>query len=84
VLSHLLFWRPLLAEPEFLQAWEERLALRGEWVQIIPAAPTKEASPLVEGRVLGLDHEGALRLATLNGEILNLQTGEIHLRPIER
>lgn len=84
VLAHLLFWRSLLSEPEFLQAWEERLALRGEWVQIIPTAPAKEASPPVEGRVLGLDHEGALRLAGLNGEILNLQTGEIRLHPLER
>jgi BirA family biotin operon repressor/biotin-[acetyl-CoA-carboxylase] ligase len=78
-LALVLRWHPLLAAPQFLQAWEDRLAYRGQWVRISHQAgpPTQ---PLT-GRLLGLDSSGALRLQTAAGESLLVQAGDLSLRP---
>jgi BirA family biotin operon repressor/biotin-[acetyl-CoA-carboxylase] ligase len=91
VLAGILRWRSRLNAPDFLQAWEANLAYRNEWVQVIPTANTgeflqidgKAPSPDQDGRVIGLSNDGSLKLRTRTGEIVNLQLGELRLRPMK-
>jgi BirA family biotin operon repressor/biotin-[acetyl-CoA-carboxylase] ligase len=78
ILGWLVDWRPRLNSPDFLRAWEERLAFRGEWVQV-----TCEGRPALEGQVLGLDLNGGLRLKERSGQVHSLQSGEVRLRPVD-
>ena len=82
VLSSLLEWRAQLGMPEFLYAWEERLAFRGEWVYAISGGESGKPQAR-QGQVLGLDAGGRLRLCDSNGEMFALQVGEVQLRPLE-
>jgi len=75
ILAALLAWRPQMGGQEFLQAWEGRLAFRGEWVEIRQAD-----QPLLQGKVLGLEADGSLRLKTERG-YATVPFGEVHLRP---
>ena len=77
VLDKLLYWKKLLHSPAFIQAWENRLAYRGEWVQVL-----YENGSSLEGKVTGLQSDGALELLTRSGSRVHLQAGEIHLRPL--
>jgi len=76
ILAHLLAWRLRMAEDAFLQAWESRLAFRNEWVAISREKETRQ------GRILGLDQDGRLRLQDRDGKYFTINAGEIHLRPI--
>jgi BirA family biotin operon repressor/biotin-[acetyl-CoA-carboxylase] ligase len=92
VLEKLLEWRPRLSTPAFLQAWEERLAFRGEWVQLFPGeSPGKDGlprdleglpAPVHEGEIIGLAPDGSLRLRTRSGEIVIIHVGEVRLGPV--
>ncbi len=92
VLEQLIAWRPRLASQQFLDAWEARLAFRGEWVQFLPGeAPTeagspfqsqKNPSPVLEGRIIGLAPDGALRLSALAGKEVLVRVGDVRLRPV--
>ena len=77
VLKQLLGWLPRLSSAEFISYWEDHLAYRGEQVRIF-----NDCNPLIEGQLLSLDMQGALRLRTPDGQVITLQTGEIHLRPL--
>lgn len=77
ILSTFLLWRSKLGTDEFLKAWEDALAFRGEQVQVFK----DDESPLM-GELLGLAPDGSLRLREVNNDILTIQFGEIHLRPI--
>jgi BirA family biotin operon repressor/biotin-[acetyl-CoA-carboxylase] ligase len=80
VLSEILVWRSQLMSEDFLLAWEDNLAFRGEWVQIgSPGQLGNNATMVSEGRVLGLDTDGALRLQTHSGDEIVLRSSEIHL-----
>ena len=76
ILSALLSWRSKLGTDEFLKAWEDALAFRGEQVQIF-----QDDESLLIGELLGLVPDGGLRLREANNNILTIQFGEIHLRP---
>ncbi len=76
ILSAFLLWRIKLGTDEFLKAWEDALAFRGEQVQIFKG----DESPFM-GELLGLAPDGGLRLRDTNDSILTIQFGEIHLRP---
>lgn len=78
VLVEMLELLPRLAEPLFIQAWREKLALLGEWVEVV----TSETG-ILEGQVAGLSEDGSLMLRLRSGELINLQAGEIHLRPVD-
>jgi BirA family transcriptional regulator, biotin operon repressor / biotin---[acetyl-CoA-carboxylase] ligase len=92
VLANLLEWRPRLASQAFLQAWEERLAFRGEWVQVSPGQSAGKDGlpkdleglpfPVYEGQVIGLAPDGSLRLRTRTGETVTLNVGEVRLAPL--
>jgi len=79
ILERLLAWRIRLGSREFLQAWEERLAWRGEWVEIGAAQPMQAL-----GQVLmqGLNEDGSLRVSDRQGQRLSLYAGEIQIKPL--
>lgn len=75
ILASLIAWRSKIGQDEFLRAWEQALAFRGEWVEIL-----RDDQPPLRGKVLGLEVDGSLRLKTEHGCAL-VPFGEIHLRP---
>lgn len=76
ILSELLAWRPLLGSEKLLKAWEERLAFRGERVQI-----TGQGTEIAAGKVLGLEADGSLRLRDERGNPVTVRFGDVRLRP---
>ena len=75
VLSSLIAWRTKIGRREFIQAWNDALAFRGEEIQLL-----KDNEAPLKGELLGLEADGSLRLKT-NNNSLTVQIGEIHLRP---
>ena len=75
-LAALLDWRPRLNSPAFIQAWENRLAFRNEWVHLRTGT-----SEMVEGKILGLTPDGHLKLLMASGDVGVFQSAEVHLRP---
>ena len=80
VLAELFDWRYKINEPDFLNAWEELLAFKGEWIEVFENSPAGSTS--CQGLVLGLDEQGRLRLKDHSGEEFGLLTGELRLRPV--
>jgi BirA family biotin operon repressor/biotin-[acetyl-CoA-carboxylase] ligase len=79
VLSEILALRSHLMSEDFLRAWDNNLAFRGEWVKIgSPDQLGNTTTTVSEGRVLGLDTDGALRLQTHSGDEIVLRSSEIH------
>jgi BirA family biotin operon repressor/biotin-[acetyl-CoA-carboxylase] ligase len=78
LLKQIITWRPRLARREFLAAWEESLAYRGELVQVWSGA----AAPLT-GELLGLEPDGGLRLRSPAGKLFSVRFGEVRLRPVK-
>jgi BirA family biotin operon repressor/biotin-[acetyl-CoA-carboxylase] ligase len=76
VLAALLAERARLDTPEFQQNWEERLAFRGQPVQVMGMRDVQE------GVLLGLAADGALRLAVSGGEEIAVRSGDLSLRPL--
>ena len=77
ILLELLSWRARMWQTEFIQAWEQHLVLRGEWVELGSEKPSGEVQ-ISSGCVLGLDESGCLRLQDSTGGIFTLSHGEIH------
>jgi BirA family biotin operon repressor/biotin-[acetyl-CoA-carboxylase] ligase len=77
ILQALLHWRGLLARDVFPEAWENRLAYRGQQVEI-----RSDGSPARTGLVEGLERDGSLRLRAQDGRIFTVQYGEVQLRPV--
>jgi BirA family transcriptional regulator, biotin operon repressor / biotin---[acetyl-CoA-carboxylase] ligase len=77
VLEELLAWRPKVGSPEFLQAWEDRLAFRGEWVEV-----TQSGNAVQQGQLVRIDREGNLILSGADGKEISITAGDIHLRPV--
>ncbi len=75
ILERILYWKSQLNQPEFIAAWEARLAYRGQTVRV--------ASGLEElhGTLAGLAEDGRLRLVGPTGEQRLAAAGEIRLRP---
>ena len=85
VIQALVSWYPRLNSPDFLQSWEQQLAYRGEWVRISAQQEVSGTDGLeshTEGVLSGLNQDGFLRLKTSSGEIILVQFGEVHLRPM--
>lgn len=76
ILSALIAWRPKIDKDEFLKFWDEALAFRGQVVEV-----QKENEAPLQGVLLGLEPDGGLRIREEEGEIHQVQFGEIHLRP---
>lgn len=90
-LQELLNWREQLSKPIFLRTWEENLAFKDQWVQVI--VPAMNAT-LKYGKIIALEKDGALQIQEESGKIIHLRTGEIYpsnpplggfrLRPVDR
>jgi len=86
VLREFFDWNQKVATPEFLRAWENRLAFRGQWVEWVaetspmPASPGHAPSQLATGKVDGLADDGSLRLIDRSGKSFTVHAGEIRLR----
>ncbi len=78
VLEKVIALRPHIQSPDFIRAWEHRLAFRGEWVQIYI-----EGQDPLEAQIGGLDMDGSLRVRDRMGEIHHLQAGEVQLRLVD-
>jgi BirA family biotin operon repressor/biotin-[acetyl-CoA-carboxylase] ligase len=70
-------WRRKLGSKEFFQSWEDRLAFKGEPVQI--QAPDGK----LEGQLVGIDPQGSLMLRTAAGNVEVVTAGDVSLRPAE-
>lgn len=83
ILDRLIEWRARLDSPQFWRAWDERLAFKGEWVQVADglARDGADAAAVQDALVLGLDEQGGLRLQDRQGSAFTLTTGELRLRP---
>ena len=81
ILSELIAWRARLGSPEFLAAWEDRLAYRGEQVQTWD--PSGQVPPR-SGQLLGLGADGSLQLRGEDGETVSVHFGDVRLRPAGR
>lgn len=78
VATQVVRWRRKIASQEFLAAWEARLAFRGQRVRV----EAEDQQP-VEGQLLGLNAEGALRLGLSDGREVTVRVGDLHLRPVD-
>jgi len=78
ILKTLFALRPSLASDEFRHEWEQRLAFKGEWVQVKETG----GSPIT-GQITGLDDSGGLLLRTNTGETIKAAVGDVHLRLME-
>jgi BirA family biotin operon repressor/biotin-[acetyl-CoA-carboxylase] ligase len=76
VLSALTRWREQIGTDTFLQAWEERLAFRGESVQIHAGGGES-----TQGVLEGLESDGSLRLRGDNDRSVIVRFGDVSLRP---
>ena len=76
ILSALLQRRAQMHTDDFMQAWEQLLAFRGENVQI----RSTDERP-IEGRLVGLWPDGSLKLRAETGEDIQVNVGEVSLRP---
>ncbi len=79
VLEELLTWRPRLGSAEFFQAWESRLAFRGEWVEA-----SQPGNAVIKGQVVRIDRDGNLILRDASGKEISITAGDLHiLRPVD-
>jgi BirA family biotin operon repressor/biotin-[acetyl-CoA-carboxylase] ligase len=76
VLSSLVSRLPQIETDDFLAAWENQLAYKHQWIQVISGTnePTR-------GELLGLESDGGLRLRGENGKELTIRYGDVSLRP---
>jgi biotin-[acetyl-CoA-carboxylase] ligase BirA-like protein len=79
ILSQIIGMRPQLLKPEFIRTWEQRLAYRGRWVEIV----TLGRDNVVRGQVLGLEQDGSLQLKDADGKIFKVSSGGVSLREVE-
>ena len=75
VLADLFEWRRQLVDGSFIQAWQDRLAFKGERVHV-----EQEGRPTIEGVVTGVMPDGRLALQGLSGEEVDVRIGDVHLR----
>ena len=79
VLDSLLKWYRRLAEPGLISAWNDRLAYKNQLVSL-----TSPKGSLTEGRVLGVEEDGALTLEIGGSEKRQYHSGEIQMRLVDR
>jgi BirA family biotin operon repressor/biotin-[acetyl-CoA-carboxylase] ligase len=77
ILQALIHWRSLIGQERFMEAWQARLAFRGEQVEVVLGAGTVRS-----GQLQGLEPDGALRLGDAEGRSFTVQYGDVHLRPV--
>jgi BirA family biotin operon repressor/biotin-[acetyl-CoA-carboxylase] ligase len=78
VLEQLIAWRSHLNSPEFIQAWQSRLAYLEQKVRL-NMGPGK----VIDAQLQGLAADGSLRLRLPSGELGSYRMGEIQITPID-
>jgi len=78
LLEALFEWRINLTSARFFKAWEDCLAFRGDWVRV-----DQSGQAPITGQILGIKENGNLRLLTMTGQEINVNAGDVHLRPAE-
>ncbi|PWH12311.1 MAG: biotin--[acetyl-CoA-carboxylase] ligase [Anaerolineae bacterium] len=76
ILQAILRRRTMLTSPTFLHDWESALAFRNEIVRVWVSN-----EEVFEGKVLGLESDGSLRLELPERTVTIIRFGEVHLRP---
>ena len=76
IISAVIKWRKVLGEDEFIRTWEEALAYRGEQIQVL-----RDQQKTLTGEVIGLNLEGRLVIQAPDGNLQDIEFGELHLRP---
>jgi BirA family biotin operon repressor/biotin-[acetyl-CoA-carboxylase] ligase len=76
VLESFFEWRNRLGSVEFIQAWQERLAFKGERVTL-----KNSGGQSFSGLLLGVNAQGNLRLRLADGMEKLVSVGDVHLRP---
>lgn len=76
VLRSFFEWRLKIGTPEFIQAWNERLAFKGELVYL-----SNSGGDAFSGILEGIDSDGKLRLRLSDGAEKLVSVGDVHLRP---
>ncbi len=77
MLAALIYWREHMTASFFLQTWEQRLAFRGEEVEV-----SLDTGERRVGVLDGLTREGGLRLRAAQGQTFTVHFGEVRLRPL--
>jgi len=75
---------PQIGSDELIKEWEEKLAFRGQRVQIINELEQKTKQSTmntVTGKLLGLEPDGSLRLRSEHGNLVTVHFGDVSLRP---
>ena len=78
LMNRIVFWRERFQTTEFMEKWENLLAFKGEWVQIVQ--PKQEN---IIGRLIGVDLNGNLRLKDRTDKEISIIAGDLHLRPFD-
>lgn len=76
ILEALIHWRARMGTDEFIKAWENQLAFRGQQVQTFAGTDV----PVV-GELLGLEPDGSLRLLDKHRKSIVVRFGDVSLRP---
>ena len=76
VLDALIRWRKLMNTDEFIKAWDDLLAFRGQQVQTFAGTDVP-----ITGELLGLDPDGSLRLLDKHRKSIVVRFGDVSLRP---
>jgi BirA family biotin operon repressor/biotin-[acetyl-CoA-carboxylase] ligase len=76
ILAGIIALRTHLNTDSFVTSWEKALAFRGEQVQA-----EQGDGALLDGKLLGLEPDGALRLRDEDGKSVTVRFGDVRLRP---
>jgi BirA family biotin operon repressor/biotin-[acetyl-CoA-carboxylase] ligase len=77
ILERLLFWYPMVGNQEFLDYWWQHLAWKNQQVVLLSGNEQHK----VQGQLVGLAADGALRLVDLYGQSQVIHAGDLQLRP---
>jgi BirA family biotin operon repressor/biotin-[acetyl-CoA-carboxylase] ligase len=75
VLRFIFTWRQFLGTPDFIQAWNKRLAFRGEEVQI-----SRPGQEILAGEVMRISQDGLLWIKQKDGKEVSVSAGDVSLR----
>jgi BirA family biotin operon repressor/biotin-[acetyl-CoA-carboxylase] ligase len=76
ILSAFITWRERMDSVGLVNAWEEKLAFRGEQVQVQDGSASS-----ITGELQGLESDGSLRLVDEHGKSVTVHFGDVSLRP---
>ncbi|MEW6406902.1 MAG: biotin--[acetyl-CoA-carboxylase] ligase [Chloroflexota bacterium] len=84
ILAALFLRLPQITSYTLIEEWQDRLAFRGEHVQIINELDRSSKDATVNpfiGELLGLEPDGSLRLRSEHGNPVTVHFGDVSLRP---